>query len=162
MANQFAILMKLLTSFCSLQLICTGYYYPNWVNEQDSLQTGMLIVGISAIIHLILSGVIAVTKYRWNLQDKAYPKNGTDFGTLAITWLGMSLLVIGIANFALVNASDPEKFSQPGNKLALLNLYFVLPVFAFFTVGLSFYAANKKLSKELKSFLGLSTNQIGN
>lgn len=134
------------------QVICTGQYYKEWIDEEeDAYQTYLFFTIGCLFIYLILTIAIAVGKFKFSVS--VHQGQGITLGGMFEFLLTMVMLMLGLASISVLNnIQDPLILNQYPNYLLLYYIYIFLPFLSVVILCLLFYGKNKALRKSFFSF----------
>ena len=123
------------------ELICVGFFYPEWYDQKEPVPTFAVVTGLCFLIHFLLSIFIKLTKKRSKFN---VTKQSVNLGDKVIVWFRMVTLFWSIY-FLHLNNTRPEMMQE--RYIILYVVYFGLPIG--YNVGLSliFFGKNQRLRK---------------
>lgn len=128
------------------ELICTGCFYEEWINEKPPMaDTGIIISFVCIVMHFILSIPIWIAKVKMNRKEPV--SKGTTFGSFLSSWIILGIGIIICITLAMMNKTYPVDLNVYPFNLLVLNLHLFLPIAVCLTLNFTFYYRNKSLHK---------------
>ena len=84
--------------FSFLQLICTGTFYEEWINESPWLPLPNLLTVFCVILYVFMIMLIQVSKREFKHNQNEYQSHvvKVNFGSFTISWIVFIFVVLGM------------------------------------------------------------------
>lgn len=129
------------------ELICTGCFYEQWIEEPKLPSTHVLIHVVCFLSHLILSIPITLAKIR--MRQTEPQMTGVTFGSYLTSWILLSCMLSAVITFSMINSIHPRLLNQfPFVLLTYCNQIGIQLIVAT-TLCISFIVKSKRLRKFL-------------
>ena len=110
-----------------LQILCTGTYYEQWVQEKDKFPTNNLIYLVCILLKIIMDLWTAKAKKNFTPVIPFNNQNTTNFGTRKTIWLSVVFLSIFLVSLLHLQTLDPIKLNLYPYKISILIVQGLFP-----------------------------------
>ena len=142
----------------SFQILCTGFYYDQWIYEDQKPGFDKVIALPSLAIHVIFSGIVARSKMsKKNLRSNT---KETHFGEYKTQWLFAALGIFFLFFGTGLKRSEPLELNHfPRNILSLM-VHLFIPAVAILSVAFLLINESKELQKLCKKNFHIPENSV--
>ena len=130
-------------------MLCTGNFYPEWIEEKPPFPFNELIFVLCSILQIIFTIFIGWAKFKWKSNENhnlsANQKNSTNFGGMVTTWITLFIILYATVSVIAQNQTSPWKLREYPWKILVLNHQMFSPTIVPLAANILFFFRNKKL-----------------
>ena len=137
------------------ELICTGCFYEEWLDEHKPIPTDTWIIMGCFLLQFILSIPIWMVKRKMN-KDEPVQKGVTNLGSHLSSFIMLFLMFIAAALYIVMTTLHPRQLNEFPYNWIVFNLYLFLP----FLISVALISSLLYKNKTLRKSMGLEETAV--